>query len=124
MPVIKYAFYKISLIFIFFIPMLTSAQNKKNIYSEKNVVRKSAAYKYIIIKSGQNRFGYNILSGHHIIIHQPNIPAIAGNRGFAKKQDAEKTAKLAITKLENHIMPPTISIYELDSMHINIYHPK
>lgn len=124
MPVIKYAFYKISLIFIFFIPMLTSAQNKKNIYSEKNVVRKSAAYKYIIIKSGQNTFGYNILSGHHIIIHQPNIPAIAGNRGFAKKQDAEKTAKLAITKLENHIMPPTISIYELDSMHINIYHPK
>jgi hypothetical protein len=64
-------------------------------------------------------YGFDILIGEKILIHQPFIPAAQGNKSFASKSDATKTARLMLVKLKQHEMPPTISIAELDSLHIH-----
>lgn len=63
-------------------------------------------------------FGYNILVDGKIMVHQPNIPAVMGNRGFKTDEDASKTAALVSFKLKNNIMPPSVTIQELDSIGI------
>lgn len=61
-------------------------------------------------------FGYDILRNDALYIHQPNIPAVAGDAGFSSAQNAQKTAKLVVYKIQHHILPPTVSIHELDSL--------
>ena len=53
-----------------------------------------------------------------MMVHQPNIPAVMGNRGFSTEEDAAKTADLVMYKLKNNIMPPSVSVSELDSIGI------
>ena len=61
-------------------------------------------------------WGYDIYNGGQIYIHQPNIPAIPGNRGFSSQQHAKTAGSFAVYKIRNNIMPPTISVEELDSL--------
>jgi Domain of unknown function (DUF4907) len=62
-------------------------------------------------------WGYNILVGHKIFIHQANIPALSGNKAFTSREDAEKTANLVIQKIVNKKVP-SVTVNELDSLHI------
>jgi hypothetical protein len=39
-------------------------------------------------------------------------------KGFATREDAEKVANLMLYKVKNGIMPPTVSIEEMDSLKI------
>ena len=75
---------------------------------------------YQIIPGVQNSFGYDIISGTKKLVHQPSVPGLPGNRGFNRKEDAEKCAKLVINKINNNIMPPTVTRQELDSLHIKL----
>ena len=75
---------------------------------------------YQIIPGVQNSFGYDIISGTKKLVHQPSVPGLPGNRGFNSKEDAEKCAKLVITKINNNIMPPTVTRQELDSLKIKL----
>ena len=61
-------------------------------------------------------FGYDIFRNNTLFIHQPTIPAVGGNTGFGSVEKAEKTAKLMLYKIINNIMPPSVSIQELDSL--------
>jgi|GEM_PF-1720555 len=61
-------------------------------------------------------FGYNIYLSGTMYVHQPHIPAINGNQGFKTAGDAEKTAGLTMYKIRNNIMPPSLSVFELDSL--------
>jgi len=63
-------------------------------------------------------YGYNIYIFKSLYVHQPNIPAVNGNRGFSRPEDAEKTAGLVAYKIRNNIMPPSLSIPELDSLDV------
>lgn len=63
-------------------------------------------------------YGYDILNDGKIMVHQPHIPAVNGMKGFSSKEEAEKAGSLMLTKIQNGIMPPTLSIEELDSMKI------
>lgn len=76
---------------------------------------------YRIIPSEDSTFGYEIFVKKKLLIHQPDIPGIPGNKGFTAKYDAEKVAKLVMQKLQKGIMPPTIERKELDSLKINLY---
>lgn len=58
-------------------------------------------------------WGYDVLEGNTLRIHQPHIPAIQGNHGFKSEYDAEKAANRVIEKLDHNIMPPTLSVDEL-----------
>ena len=72
-----------------------------------------AQIEYFIINVPENQFGYYIMIDGKMYIEQKNIPAVQGNNGFATKEDAEKIAKLAIVKIRQGEMPPTISVDEL-----------
>ena len=73
---------------------------------------------YRIIHSELNTYGYEILINAKVLIHQENIPGLPGNKGFLKKSDAVKTAKLVIQKLRQGIMPPTITVNDLNKLEI------
>lgn len=73
-------------------------------------------YSYQTILNDSIGWGYQILKGNKVYINQPHIPAISGNNGFKSEEDASKTAAFAVYKIENGIMPPTLSKSELDSL--------
>ena len=61
-------------------------------------------------------FGYDIFIFDAMYVHQPNVPAINGNRGFKTKEQAKQAGELVAYKIKNNIMPPSVSINELDSL--------
>ncbi len=67
-------------------------------------------------KTTSTGFGYDIYRNKVLYIHQPNVPAIAGNQGFSTVTNAQKTAKLVVYKIQKNILPPSVSIQELDSL--------
>lgn len=78
---------------------------------------------FIEVKSFPNTddlkgFGYDIYMDGKIYVHQPHIPAIAGNKGFSTEADARKTGDFVAHKIRNNIMPPSVSVEELDSLGI------
>ena len=75
---------------------------------------------FTIIPSAGNTFGYDVLDNKKKMIHQPSVPGIPGNKGFAKRADAEKVAKLVMNKIRDNQMPPTVSKHELDSLKIKL----
>jgi hypothetical protein len=105
---------------IFLIPSIL-AQLPKNGKANENakihsVVKRSLTYK--LINSEQNTFGYDILDNNRPIIHQPSIPGMPGNKGFIKKEDAAKVARLVIKKMNKNIMPPTVTRQDLKKLHV------
>ena len=64
-------------------------------------------------------WGYNIMVGDKIFIHQQCIPAIPGNKPFASKEDALKTAEVVIKKIVSHKLP-YVTRKELDSLNISM----
>ncbi len=69
-----------------------------------------------IISFTENSYGYNILKNGKIYIHQPHVPAMAGNQGFRTKKQAEKAAEFVMFKIQQNIIPPTVTSFELDSL--------
>ena len=61
-------------------------------------------------------YGYDVLMGGKIYIHQPHIPAVAGNNGFPSAESALKTGTFIVTKIRKNIMPPSVTKEELDSL--------
>jgi hypothetical protein len=61
-------------------------------------------------------WGYDIYAEGKRMIHQPIIPAIAGNNHFKSKEAADKTAALAISKMQRSGSLPILTIEELDSL--------
>ncbi len=63
-------------------------------------------------------YGYDILIYDAVYNHQPHIPAINGVRGFHTSEQAQKTAELVVFKIKNNVMPPSLSVKELDSLDV------
>ncbi|MFI5220550.1 MAG: DUF4907 domain-containing protein, partial [Bacteroidia bacterium] len=61
-------------------------------------------------------YGYDIYIFKSLYVHQPHIPAINGSRGFNTEVQAHKAAEFIAYKIKNNIMPPSISVQELDSL--------
>jgi hypothetical protein len=85
---------------------------KQDSVRQKSVVNLS----FKIISSRDNTWGYDIYRGTKNIIHQPTIPGISGDKGFKTKKQAEETAKLVITKIEEGQIPPTVTVSELKKL--------
>ena len=79
---------------------------------------RSKEYSIKIIPAAGNSYGYEIYKDNTLIIRQPNIPGMPGNKGFKLKSDAQKVASLAINKLSRGMMPPTIEKKEMDKLNI------
>ena len=48
-------------------------------------------------------YGYDIILNGHVYVHQPNIPALPGNNGFATEKQAQKVAELVAYKISHNI---------------------
>jgi hypothetical protein len=123
---------KIFMPFLFFLVVIscnnnqTKKDNTADSSSTKKIVQNPNLNAKIDIKifsndtvKGYNKlsgFGYDIYMYDAQYIHQPNIPAINGERGFKTKEQAQKAGELAAYKIKKNIMPPSISVQELDSL--------
>jgi len=74
---------------------------------------------YRLFPAVKKTWGYDILINNKVLVHQSQIPGVPGVLGFNKKVDADKVAKLVLYKVKNGIIPPTVTIKELDSLKIN-----
>ena len=75
-------------------------------------------YSSRIFQTEIDQYGYEITKDDAVIIHQSIVPGRPGNKGFQSERDAKAVAKLVIAKLDGGIMPPSVSIKELDSLKI------
>lgn len=81
--------------------------------------RKSApALNVRIIAAESGTWGYDIYSDNRLYIHQPSIPGLSGNKGFATRAQAKKAANIVCQKIRKGITPPTVSIEELRKAHL------
>jgi hypothetical protein len=75
--------------------------------------------RYKLIQQSGHTYGYDIISGGHILIHQVTIPGRPGNNGFLRKSDARKVAEFVVGKIRKGVLPPTVTRHEMDSLKVN-----
>lgn len=76
----------------------------------QQVPSSQVTYEIVSTKSG---YGYKIYVDGNLYISQPNIPAMSGMAGFVNEQEARKIAELAVSKIKQGIVPPTITTEEI-----------
>jgi Domain of unknown function (DUF4907) len=67
---------------------------------------------------GIRGWGYNVLVDGKIYIHQPTVPAVMGNNGFSSEEKARRAGAFVINKIQNNIIPPSVTPEELDSLEV------
>ena len=82
--------------------------------SNKTTPTDSKVVEYVVFET-EHGYGYKIYIDGKLSINQPNIPALQGTTGFDSEADASKIAELAVSKIKKGIMPPTISLEELEA---------
>ena len=71
---------------------------------------------YATFQNADGTWGYDILSAGKVLIHQPNIPAIPGAKGFELETQATQLAQLVVRKINAGIMPPRVSSEEVQGI--------
>ena len=117
----KNTFYKLSIILLVSFFFIKCENNdEKEILKETNATplteQQNPIFSTQVFNIKNKQFGYDILMNGQPYIHQPHIPAISGNNGFTSKNKAQIAGDFIIKKLNNNIMPPTITLKELDSL--------
>jgi len=77
-------------------------------------------FRFEIFLTPNKSFGYIIYQNNRQFINQSTIPSRPGNDGFATKEDAAKVAMLVIEKIKKGIMPPTVTLQELQQLKIKL----
>lgn len=70
-------------------------------------------YSWLLLENSDGTYGYEVLKSGDLVVSQPNIPGEGGTSGFKSKTQAAAAAELVISKLEQNILPPSISEKEL-----------
>jgi hypothetical protein len=96
------------------IVLCASAQKEKITYPVSS--SKAPTYTFKIINAPDKTFGYDVFTDGRLLIHQNSIPAVAGRKGFKTKAQAERIARLVISKLEAGVMPPSVKVDELKKL--------
>ena len=66
------------------------------LHAQQFPAAKNAKLSYKLITAENKTWGYDIYNNEKLFVHQPSIPAMPGNKGFATKASAEKLAKKEI----------------------------
>ena len=99
------------------IPIKKSGEKRASKKSkQQELVGESLTLK--ITDSEYSGFGFEILQGTSPLIIQPHIPAIQGIKGFKTKEQASIIGNYMIYKINHGVMPPSISVQDLDSLDI------
>lgn len=95
--------------------MKEMAEKQKNAKPAENPYKNSK----IDVATSKNKdgsWGYSIAIDGRTYIVQPNIPPLPGNKGFNTADEAKKTGEFVGYKIRNNIMPPSVTVAELDSL--------
>ncbi len=95
--------------FLLLLCITVKAQQFPAIAATKNLT-------YKIIPATGKTWGYDIYNNNKLFVHQPTVPALPGNQGFATKTAAEKVAKKVIEKIGKGESPPTVSVDEMKQL--------
>ena len=100
---------------------MAAAQKKDTTNPYRNAKIDVKVFKNDTVKVGKDEpkltgYGYNIYIFDALYVHQPHIPAINGSRGFKTKEQANQAAEFVSHKIRHNIMPPSLSVHELDSL--------
>jgi hypothetical protein len=85
-----------------------------------SLISKKQQVTYKLIQAEGQGFGYEIFVDNHLFIHQPVIPCVAGNKGFRTTGDARKTALLVISKIRKGLIPPSVTVSEMQKLGIDL----
>ena len=94
----------------------TITSEKKQEDAKNEEVNLIEGYTSEIFQTPDLGYGYKIYENGKLVIHQPNIPAVSGNKTFTSSDKAQITADFVIMKLEKGISPPSVTQAELDSL--------
>jgi hypothetical protein len=81
----------------------------------------SSVYNARVFKTEKADFGYDIYKDSTLVIHQPIIPSVSGNAGFVNEEEAKKVAALMIDKLNKGVMPPSVTVEEMEKLNITFH---
>ena len=89
-------------------------------WQKKQIAEKmqKSVISYFVVNAPGGKFGYFILIDGNLYLEQLSVPALGGNDGFTKREDAENTARLVIEKIKQGEMPPTISVENLKTLNV------
>jgi len=105
---------KIKCIIFLFTVLIFSCKTETNTKTETtNELLDTITTNVIAVDSG---WGYQISINSKIYIEQTIIPAISGKYAFGSANNARITANFVVQKIMNNILPPTVSVEELDSL--------
>lgn len=85
--------------------------------AEQTVTETRYDCKTIDVEGG---YGYDIYVDGNLFVHQTHIPAVPGVHPFATESDAWRAGSFAVEKMKQGIVPPTISVEELQSIGITL----
>ena len=117
---------KIIIIVLILIPVCEVFSQNKNLVpaqersSSVPKLSESDILTYSIFSIVPSQYGYDIFQNNKLLIHQPQIPGISGNKGFETSEDATKVATLVVDKIKKGIFPPTVTLEELKNLNIKI----
>ena len=80
--------------------------------------RLSGKYTVKAFLSDSIGWGYSILEGTKVVVNQPHIPAIQGIKGFTSEARALRAGEEAAYKMEQGVVPPTLTVAELKALKV------
>jgi hypothetical protein len=91
------------------IKQIKDVKKEKNPYADAEITIK-------VFPASNKTFGYDIILNNRPFIHQPHVPGMSGNDGFADMEKAQKVAEFVVKKIKNNEMPPTVTMDDLNRM--------
>lgn len=76
---------------------------------------------YAVFGDTSHGYGYDIMVNGALLIRQRFVPCIKGMKGFSSKRDASMVAALVIEKIKKGIMPPQVTIKEMNALKIEMH---
>ena len=115
---------KVAILFALLIPvfMAVISFNYKNEVPEESLKIinpfNNASLSFETFKMEGKGWGFDVYINGSLFIHQDEIPAPGVVKRYESEEDAVKAAGLIISKIKQNILPPLISVSELDSIGI------
>lgn len=112
-------FFLIALIFAFASCSQSSKDQEINSSDNEVVVNVSDGIQAVVLEYGPGEFGYQILENGKLLIDQQHIPAVQGLKRFKTREEAQRLGEHVKSMIQKGIMPPTVSMSDLDSLYIS-----
>jgi hypothetical protein len=109
--------YKVTILSLITFMIFSCSQSHKEESNNKELIKSPAIYDSVFF-SRFGGYGYDIIVDGRVAIHQPHIPVIGWQVGFASAGDARKTAQFVITKIKQNHFPPQVTKKELKELGI------